>query len=332
MNLLDYGRIILRRGWIAILLAVVTAVAAYGFSQIVTPVYRGTQTVLLVPVRSDLGLTEAALRLINSRQAYLNSELIAQQVIEDLELDMTPGYLLGETTIVPNRDSLAIQIDVDLPAESGQEASALIGPIVAAWGQELIDYQNELNQSARQEDRIQARIQDNPRVYQLQPNTRIYTAIGAIGGLFIGVLIIFVLEYLESNIIRRRGDIEATLEMKVLASIPFRLSLMIPDNQLFPHKLRYHHLMVVVLIVLIALILRFILIYQRAEADISFIPVAGTDHHFYLESGRGILDGTFPVAPFLFHPGPSYVFAGIYKLTGSTNFVLLTFVIALIDS
>ncbi len=220
MNLLDYGRIILRRGWIAILLAVVAAGAAYGFSQIVTPVFRGTQTVLLVPVRSDLGLTEAALRLINSRQAYLSSELIAQQVIEELSLDMTPGYLLSETTIVPNRDSLAIQIDVDLPAESGQEAAALIGPIVAEWGQQLIDYQNELNQSARQEDRIQARIQDNPRVFQIQPRTSIYTAIGAIGGLFLGVIIIFVLEYLESNIIRRREDVEATLEMKVLAAVP----------------------------------------------------------------------------------------------------------------
>ena len=55
MNLLDYGRIILRRGWIAILLASIVAVSAYVFSQIVTPVYRGTQTVLLVPVRSYLG-------------------------------------------------------------------------------------------------------------------------------------------------------------------------------------------------------------------------------------------------------------------------------------
>ncbi len=107
---------------------------------------------------------------------------------------------------------------------------------------------------------------------------------------------------------------------------------MTEENRLFPHTLRYHHLMVAVLIVLFALALRFIVIYQRAEADISFIPVAGTDHHFYLESGRGVLDGTFPTAPFLFHPGPSYVFAGIYKLLGSTDFVVLTFVIALIDA
>lgn len=220
MNLIDYGRIILQRGWIAILLAVVAAVAAYGFSQVVTPVYRSTQTVLLVPSRSDLGLTEAALRLINSRQAYLNSSLVAQEIINDLALDYAPQQLLGWTTIVPNRDSLAIQIDVDLPANTQAEAENLIAPIVSAWSQELIDHQNELNQSARQEDRIQARIQDNPRTSRLRPQARIYTIIGGIGGLFLGVVIIFVLEYLESNIIRRRADVEAALNMKVLAAVP----------------------------------------------------------------------------------------------------------------
>lgn len=216
MNLIDYGRIILRRGWIAVLLAVIAAGAAFGFSKVVTPEYRGTQTILLVPSRSDLGLTEAALRLINSRQAYLNSSIVAQEIINDLQLDMTAGYLLGNTTIVPNRDSLAIQIDVDLPEQNLEN----IGVIVQAWGQKLIDHQNELNQSSRQEDRIQARIQDNVRVFQLQPKPSLYTAIGAIAGLFLGVVIIFLLEYLESNIIRRREDIEKTLNMKVLATVP----------------------------------------------------------------------------------------------------------------
>lgn len=222
MNLIDYARIILRRGWIAILLAVIAAGAAYGFSQIMTPVYRGTQTILLVPSRSDLGLTESVIRIINSRRAYLDSDLVAQSMIDDLQLDYIASYLRGQTTISPNRDSLAIQIDVDLPADSAEEAGALISPIVAAWGQELIDFQNEQNQSSRQEDRIQAQPQDNPRVYKLKPNIPINTAIGGIGGLFLGAIIIFVLEYLESNIIRRREDIENTLGMKVLASVPIK--------------------------------------------------------------------------------------------------------------
>src|SRR5262245_1050983 len=115
MNLIDYMRIIIRRGWIALLLAIIAAGAAFLFSQTVTPEYRATQTILIVPSRSDLGLTEAALRLINSRRAYLDSELRAQSVIDKLHLDYTPGYLRGQTTITANRDNLTIQIDVDLP-------------------------------------------------------------------------------------------------------------------------------------------------------------------------------------------------------------------------
>jgi capsular polysaccharide biosynthesis protein len=219
MNLIDYARIILRRGWIAILLAVIAAGAAYSFSQMITPIYRGTQTILLVPSRSDLGLLESVIRIINSRRAYLDSDLVAAGVIEAEQLDYLPSYLRGQTTITPNRDSLAIQIDVDLPATNEADFQQL-ERIVQAWGQELIDYQNGLNQSARQEDRIRAQPQDNPRNYKLKPNIPINTAIGAIGGFFLGAIIIFVLEYLESNIIRRREDVENTLDLKVLASVP----------------------------------------------------------------------------------------------------------------
>jgi capsular polysaccharide biosynthesis protein len=220
MNLIDYGRIILRRGWIAILLAVVAAVAAYAFSQVVTPIYRGTQTILLVPSRSDNGLTLATVQLLNNRRTYLASSLRAQEIIDNLALDYTAGYLLEQATIAPNRDNITIQIDVDLPANSIGEAQALLIPIVSEWGQLLIDYQNDQNQAARQEDRIKAEVQDNVQVYQLQPNERIYTLIGGIAGFFLGIVLIFILEYLESNVIRRREDIEKALGLKVLATVP----------------------------------------------------------------------------------------------------------------
>ena len=104
------------------------------------------------------------------------------------------------------------------------------------------------------------------------------------------------------------------------------------DNQTFPNKLRYRHLMVAVLLVLCAFSLRMILIYHRADADPSFVPELGRDHRFYIDSALGILNGTFPIEPFWFHPGPSYIFAGIFSLLNTDNFVLLTFVIALIDA
>lgn len=220
MNLIEYGRIILRRGWIAVLLAALAAVGAFLFSQAMTPVYRGTQQVLILPSRTDFGLQQAAAGLLNNQRAYLDSSLVAQKIIDDLQLDFTPAYLRDQTTVTANRDNLTIQIDVDLSAPDDASAARLIGPIVAAWSQELIEWRDERNQLAQREDRVYAQVQDDPIVFQRQPNTRINVAIGAIGGLFLGVVVILVLEYLESNLIRRRDDLQVALDIPVLAAVP----------------------------------------------------------------------------------------------------------------
>lgn len=104
------------------------------------------------------------------------------------------------------------------------------------------------------------------------------------------------------------------------------------EATIFPNKIRYHHMVIAVLIVLFALSLRFILIYQRAEGDVRFTPLDGTDHYNYVTNAQNVLEGTYPTEEFYYHPAPFYVFASIYRLIGNTNFVNLTFVIALIDA
>ena len=216
MNLLDYGRILIRRGWIMILLAVITAAAAFLFSRTQTPVYRSTQQILMVPSRSDLGLTEATTRILNNHVAYLRSELRAAEVIDRLQLDMIPGELLSDVTIASNQLSLLIQIDVDLTDPN------VANDVARVWGDILIEYRNDLNQRARREDRIEAQKQDNPRAGLLRPNVPVNTVVGAIAGFFVGGIIVFILEFLESSIIRRREDLERSVGLPVLATVPDR--------------------------------------------------------------------------------------------------------------
>ena len=52
------------------------------------------------------------------------------------------------------------------------------------------------------------------------PRTRINVLAGAILGLLLGGTVVFVLEYLESNIVRRKDDVERFLNLPVLAAIP----------------------------------------------------------------------------------------------------------------
>ncbi len=214
MNLLDYVRILTRRGWIIALAVLITAGAAYGFSKTQTEVYRASQKVLLLPSRNDFGLTETMRILLRSYVEYLDTNAVAQDVITALELDMQPGDLRADSAINSDPTTLTVQIDVDL------EDQEVAGRIATAWGQQLVDWRGSENATLPREERINAQLLDTASVGLHRPQTRVNVLAGAILGLLIGGAIVFVLEYLESNIMRRPEDIERVLESPLLATIP----------------------------------------------------------------------------------------------------------------
>ena len=214
MNLIDYANILIRRGWIMLLLAVIAAGSAYLFSRTLDPVYRATQKVRIEPSRTDFGLTQAAKQLLNSHVAYLDSTLRAEEVIDRLQLDMIPEQLRADVRIAPDLDSLLIQIDVENTDRHQAER------IAAEWARLLVQYRTDRNQQARQEDRIEASLQDRPVTALARPDLRINAVAGFLAGGFIGGIIVFALEYLESAIVRRREDLEAGAGLPVLAAVP----------------------------------------------------------------------------------------------------------------
>lgn len=214
MNLIDYASILVRRGWIMLLLGIIAASSAFFFSRALDPVYRATQRVRIEPSRSDFGLVQSAKQLLNSQVSYLDSSLRAAEVIDRLQMDMTPQQLRADVRIAHNLDSLVIQIDAE-HKDIGQAAL-----IATEWAQLLIRYRDDQNQQARQEDRIYASLQDNPVIALARPNVTINTLVGLIAGVFVGGIIVFVLEYLESAIVRRREDVESFAGLAVLATVP----------------------------------------------------------------------------------------------------------------
>jgi capsular polysaccharide biosynthesis protein len=214
VNLTEYVRILARRGWIMLLLAVIAGGSAYFLSREQEPVYRASQVVLIQPSRADLGLAEASVRLLNSLAVYIDTETIAQSVIEDLKLDMKAGELKSNVTIAPDQLRLTIQIDVD------NKDPKVASDVALAWGRKLEAYRNEQNQLARREDRVNAIPIDFPAISQKSPRPKITGAAGAILGLLVGGVIVFMLEYLESSVVRRSEELERMANAPVLASIP----------------------------------------------------------------------------------------------------------------
>jgi capsular polysaccharide biosynthesis protein len=214
MNLFDYARVVIRRGWIVVLAVVITSASAYAYSRTQTPEYKATQKALIQPARNDFGLVETLRILLRSYVEYLNTDLRAQEVIQRLELDMTPGELRTNATINSDPTTLIIQIDVEM------EDPGTAAEIANTWGQLLVEFRNQGNSDLRREDRIDASLLDYPAAGQSKPNTRTNVLAAAILGILLGGAVVFVLEYLEANILREADDVERWLEAPILASIP----------------------------------------------------------------------------------------------------------------
>lgn len=214
MNLNEYLRLIVRWGWIIVLLAALTGGSAYYLSRQQTPVYRATQKVVIKPSRVDLGLAEASMRIINSMVVTIDSELVASAIIEELQLDITPSELMGNVTIAPDSLRLTIQIDVNNPDP------AVAGDVAWAWGQYLYNDRERENQEVSSDQRISAVMPDLPKISQFSPRPFLTGVAGALLGAIIGAMIMFVIEYMESAAVRRREDVERGLEINVLSVVP----------------------------------------------------------------------------------------------------------------
>ncbi len=214
MSLADYGRLLIRRSWILILLAVIAAGSAYYLSTQQAPVYRATQVIILQPSRVDLGLTEASRGVLEQHTTIIDSSFYAERIINRLNLDMTPESLMGNSTIVPNQNNLSVRIEVD------SYAPEVAADIARTWGNLLVEYRNERNQEARREDRMDAIIQDTPQVSLLRPRPAVNALAGGVIGLLLGAGIALLLEFIENTRVRSGEDVEDQLGLTVLAQIP----------------------------------------------------------------------------------------------------------------
>ena len=214
MALGDYLRILRQRGWIIILLAILTAGAAFGFSRIQTPIYESSLKLLVRPARTDVGQSQAARELLVNYEQWLRSSYRARDVINELQLDMTAGDLLGDATVASDRLGLVVQINIE------NSNPDLANDITRTWGNLLIQWQNQENDKNQQEDRITIEFQDDPQIVGTSPNTKINTAAGAVFGALMGIILIFVLEWIASGVVRRAEDVERYLDIPVVGRIP----------------------------------------------------------------------------------------------------------------
>ena len=215
MELNDYVRILKKRWWIIAVAVALTAGSAVAFSELQYPQYTSTAEVIVNPARPDFGLTQSAKILLRSYMTVADSYKWAQDVIEELQLPMTPEGLRGNANFAAEDDRMVIKIEVE--DYDGDQANDIAGK----WAELLVQWRNEENNKLRKEDRVDAILRDQPRYSQSwPPSAKIMLASGVIFGLVIAGVVIFFLEWLEAGIIRAPQDIERQLDLTVVGAIP----------------------------------------------------------------------------------------------------------------
>jgi capsular polysaccharide biosynthesis protein len=214
MEIGDYLRILRQRGWLIILMAVLTAAAAFGYSKIQPTIYESSLRLLVQPARTDFGQAQAAKQLLRGYVQWINSSYQAEDVINELQLDMTPRELLGDVTVASDDSSFIIQINVE------NSDGELANNIARSWGNLFRQWRIDENADNRREDWVDAEFIDDPVIVGQSPNTKVNTLAGAVFGALLGLVVIFILEWIESGVVRSPADVERYLDISVIGTIP----------------------------------------------------------------------------------------------------------------
>lgn len=216
MDLREYGRVLIRRGWIVVVCAIVGALGALLFSRMQTPIYRSTITLSAVPSRpSDYGQSLAIKNLLRLYGEQMRTKTISQQVVDQLQLDIPAEKFRGEVEVSANEDRFTLDVAV-------KDANIdMVQSMAQTLAENFVILHQQENLQVDQNDRILVNLLDNATPPEkFSPKTTINVIAGAILGALAGIIAIFVLEYFQSGYIRKPEDIERALNLTVLGTIP----------------------------------------------------------------------------------------------------------------
>ena len=162
MDLRDYLNVLIKRGWIVLLVAVVTASSAFAFSKLQTVVYRSSIQLNVIPGRLDRGLQQTIKNLMRNYSGEIKSRTTAQKIMNRQQLDLTVDDVLAMMTVSPIESDFLMQIDID--DIDGQRAQ-----LIAQTAAEIfVEDKRVAMLEQEKRDRVDVTIRDNaapPRVF-----------------------------------------------------------------------------------------------------------------------------------------------------------------------
>ena len=216
MELQEYVRIIRRRGWIVLVMALLVAGAAYVFSKTQPTIYEASVNLTVRPARADWGLSNTVGSLLRSLAGDITTHSFLRQVIDLEQLDTTTDDLLDGKTIFVKDEAADFTISIVVRDPSDQVVVQMVNAIADLFWEQ----REQWNQAQDKRDRIDVAIRDHARYASVySPKTKVNVLAGGVLGALIGTLVVFVMEWLEAAYVRSSEDMDR-LGVRTLGAIP----------------------------------------------------------------------------------------------------------------
>lgn len=214
IDLMQIFSVLMSRAWVIIITAIVTGlVALIGTKLFITPQYQSYTKLYIINRQQDGTTTindiNSSTYLVKDYKVLVTSLPVVDQVISNLDLDMTQDELVAKIACNIETDSRVLTITITDPdpylakriADAIADVSAKqIASVMKIEGVEIIQY---------------GRVPDQPS----SPNTMMNTIIGVlIGGICISAF--FIIKFLLDDTIKTADDVEKYLGTSTLALIP----------------------------------------------------------------------------------------------------------------
>lgn len=215
MKLGRYGRILARWWWLLALIGLIGGGGAYAISQLMTPIYRASVT-LLVNQTQTPGIIAYNDVLTSERLTMTYAELVTrrpvlQDVVESIDAPITADQLASMTRVqaIENTQLLRLSVEDADPELAQRLANATAEQFIASNAK-----QGGLTRPGTVSIVEPATTPGGP----VRPRTELNTFIGALAGLFVAGIVISIYEYLDDTL-KTREEVEAAAGISTLGSV-----------------------------------------------------------------------------------------------------------------
>jgi capsular polysaccharide biosynthesis protein len=217
MELSEYLEVLLRWGWVIVLVTALCAGAAIGFGRLQTPRYTSLVELSVTPSRLDQGLSETVVGLLRNYVSGIQSESMARRVIERLSLQgWDAANLRSHIAAEAIQEEYKIKIEVTDPDPIfAQRVAQATAELFVSDVQDFAAKQDPL-------DRLTATMLNGgaQAATRTWPKNRLLSFLGVGSGLVLGLLVALALEWSRVELVQTPQQAESWLELPVLASIP----------------------------------------------------------------------------------------------------------------